>query len=901
MKSTHKLWLISGLIAALVLAVIAPIAFHLTHSILHSPEAISDFSGSWKVCVGEPNKDCREITVPHAEHPDPKSQNFNWLYFSKKFKTPKECTGDECALIFSEIGDAGEIIINGRYLKTQGSLPPHFRYGKHYPAVGTLSEDFLKPAGQMNEIEIKIFASSNSPSGITGKFNGIFPRSEALVYQEGKQVYDIIIPLIAAFVLLIFGAYGFYQAINGQRYRKMFWTYSWSCLTACLYLVFFSEIPKTFMPLWLVSHLHFLFRTLMDWTLFYFIFTFYRKEPSDWEFAKREAYLKIEKIKSVIRFAHAGYALGLGLILASLFFMLISDSQAQNTFGSSLPFKLSVAYFPLKLLPFVLAIFGCALESREKKYGMWSVAVAIIFLAFQGWDVWHFWTGTPAYYFAKFYPALLGLFYLTKVDEIREHDAKDNLIELQRGRLAKSIKNRYVHDIKHPVRALREILSELEGRLDPADRKRLLSCANTFSQTLVELQGEKANTTLVESALVSSICERAVEIKRAALKNESTEIDLVIDESAVGEFVKVNPYGLQSVITNLITNSVEALEDSVTSKVQVRVNLHPSSHKIEIRVTDKGRGMSQETLMLLFKEGASFGKEITGSPRGLGLVNAKRSVESWNGSIQISSELGQGTVVKVALPSTAMPQWMASKIDLSNLTHLVVATTDKNLFKKVLARAFAHAPKVQVVGIDSFKDYQSYVATNSMRDRRLPKLFLVADDLSDQSKDVVALITKHNLQKKSILLTGNLDDLDLLGECKAKALEVLPNELLPVTRFYGPRAEAGREFHVLVDDDGAVRRQWERGARESSVRFKSFSTVAEFKAELPMIPFDTKIFIDVDIEARQDGLVLATDLQNMGFDVSLATGYPKSALPEKARSFPLVGKRPPWIFPIAGV
>ena len=85
------------------------------------------------------------------------------------------------------------------------------------------------------------------------------------------------------------------------------------------------------------------------------------------------------------------------------------------------------------------------------------------------------------------------------------------------------------------------------------------------------------------------------------------------------------------------------------------------------------------------------------------------------------------------------------------------------------------------------------------------------------------------------------------------------------------------------------------------MRFKSFSKVAEFKRELPMIPFDTKIFIDVDIESRQDGLVLATDLRNMGFDVSLATGYPKSALPENARLFPLVGKRPPWIFPISGV
>lgn len=71
-----------------------------------------------------------------------------------------------------------------------------------------------------------------------------------------------------------------------------------------------------------------------------------------------------------------------------------------------------------------------------------------------------------------------------------------------------------------------------------------------------------------------------------------------------------------------------------------------------IKVHDQGIGISKEYLNKLFypfeQESKGFNRKFEGS--GLGLAITKHLVEKLNGNIEVESEKGNGTLVRILLP-----------------------------------------------------------------------------------------------------------------------------------------------------------------------------------------------------------------------------------------------------------
>jgi signal transduction histidine kinase len=63
-------------------------------------------------------------------------------------------------------------------------------------------------------------------------------------------------------------------------------------------------------------------------------------------------------------------------------------------------------------------------------------------------------------------------------------------------------------------------------------------------------------------------------------------------------------------------------------------------------VEDDGHGIPPDVLPRVFEPAFS----TTSSGSGLGLAIAKRLVESWGGTIALTSTVGQGTTVTITLP-----------------------------------------------------------------------------------------------------------------------------------------------------------------------------------------------------------------------------------------------------------
>ena len=101
---------------------------------------------------------------------------------------------------------------------------------------------------------------------------------------------------------------------------------------------------------------------------------------------------------------------------------------------------------------------------------------------------------------------------------------------------------------------------------------------------------------------------------------------------------------LHQVALNLAKNAVEATAQNGGSVV---VSVGSTGDKVELRVTDEGMGMSEETRKRLF---TPFFTTKGTSGTGLGLSIVASIVKDHSGDIVVDSEPGKGTVFRVRLP-----------------------------------------------------------------------------------------------------------------------------------------------------------------------------------------------------------------------------------------------------------
>jgi len=117
------------------------------------------------------------------------------------------------------------------------------------------------------------------------------------------------------------------------------------------------------------------------------------------------------------------------------------------------------------------------------------------------------------------------------------------------------------------------------------------------------------------------------------------------EESAIST-VMGDRLDLHRLFTNLVGNAIK-----FTDLGSVTIHLTPSTvsdYSMTIEVADTGPGIPLEEQATLFERFRQGSHKRSGS--GLGLHLSHRIIESHNGKIDVSSELGRGSVFTVHLP-----------------------------------------------------------------------------------------------------------------------------------------------------------------------------------------------------------------------------------------------------------
>ncbi len=204
------------------------------------------------------------------------------------------------------------------------------------------------------------------------------------------------------------------------------------------------------------------------------------------------------------------------------------------------------------------------------------------------------------------------------------------------------------HEVRNPLSSIKMSLNILEKRMNPAgnDLKRfriaekevehleeLVNNILIFAKPLEPKMMPVIITKVLEQAL--AMAEKGIADKHIDIQTQYESIPPVVADSAM----------LVDAFINIIRNAIEAVEEK--GSVLISLNyLEGSRDVVVIQVKDNGCGIDEADMPHLFNP--FFTRKNYGT--GLGLSQVKRIIDLNDGNIDITSEKGKGTIVRVTLP-----------------------------------------------------------------------------------------------------------------------------------------------------------------------------------------------------------------------------------------------------------
>jgi two-component system sensor histidine kinase KdpD len=233
---------------------------------------------------------------------------------------------------------------------------------------------------------------------------------------------------------------------------------------------------------------------------------------------------------------------------------------------------------------------------------------------------------------------------LTKSEATREND-----------RLRAVLLDSVTHEFRTPLTAIKASAETLlsEAELDKSQRKDLLLVINQESDRLNRLVGEAAEVAQLDSHQIqlhlgSHQIREAVD---AALKNSHSDLSkhpVEVDVPADLPTVQMDVERIAEVITQLLDNAGKySPPDSA-----IRITAELRGSEVVTSIADRGPGiddMEQEMIFEKFYRGRNQRMLIQGT--GMGLPIAKAIVELHGGRIDVTSQVGRGSVFYFSLPA----------------------------------------------------------------------------------------------------------------------------------------------------------------------------------------------------------------------------------------------------------
>jgi signal transduction histidine kinase len=153
----------------------------------------------------------------------------------------------------------------------------------------------------------------------------------------------------------------------------------------------------------------------------------------------------------------------------------------------------------------------------------------------------------------------------------------------------------------------------------------------------------------LQLAQVNKIVADAVAL--AQRKADEKSVMLLADLQDPFPAIPIDVDGIHQVALNLITNAIDAVA-SESGLVNVETRFDAEKERAILDIKDNGPGISVENRRRMFEP---FYSTKGQGGTGLGLAVAQKIVQEHRGRIEVISQIGEGTIMRVILPIAAGP------------------------------------------------------------------------------------------------------------------------------------------------------------------------------------------------------------------------------------------------------
>jgi signal transduction histidine kinase len=253
---------------------------------------------------------------------------------------------------------------------------------------------------------------------------------------------------------------------------------------------------------------------------------------------------------------------------------------------------------------------------------------------------------------------------LTLVEQMEERERlRDRLASL--GEMAATI----AHEVKNPLAGIEVMAGLLRRRVaDIPDAQALLDDiigeAKTANAIVLEvLEFVRPIRLQVEQTSMAQVLHDAVTMAERKVDRGGVEVTMNIEPQL--PLIKADPHQLGQLFSNLLINSLEALDGRGLIGLTVAVGRayeEPAAGSDErapgatlvVEVADDGPGVPPEAVERIFNP--FFSTKPQGS--GLGLAIVRKIVDAHDGHIDVETAPGQGTRFRVTLPVNSGEEWL---------------------------------------------------------------------------------------------------------------------------------------------------------------------------------------------------------------------------------------------------
>lgn len=241
-----------------------------------------------------------------------------------------------------------------------------------------------------------------------------------------------------------------------------------------------------------------------------------------------------------------------------------------------------------------------------------------------------------------------------------------NIIIRQRklSQMTNDFINNMTHEFKTPISTISlacDVMQDADIRKDDRQLDRYLTIIKDENERLgrqvekvlqIASLGKGDFKLKVQSLDINDVIAKAIQNIAIQIESRGGKID--VEFNTEESLIEADEVHLSNIIYNLLDNANKYSPDAPN----IKVSTESTKNGVIITVSDKGLGISKETINKVFEK---FYRVPTGNVHnikgfGLGLSYVKTMVEAHYGNISVQSELGKGSDFIIFLPYKHEPQ-----------------------------------------------------------------------------------------------------------------------------------------------------------------------------------------------------------------------------------------------------